>query len=113
MARGNLITSLLVAAAMSACGGNNTPPADSPDDAMADGSGDGSGDVTVDGSGDGSEAAVPDAPKDGIKRDADGDGVPDDTASGCQGRNETQCKINSTCAWTDDGQCVEAKASPM
>lgn len=51
-------------------------------------------------------------PSDGIVRDTDGDGVPDDKqAGGCTGKNETQCKINSACAWTDDGKCVEAGTS--
>ena len=52
------------------------------------------------------------APSDGIVRDADGDGVPDDKqGGGCTGKNETQCKINSACAWTSDGKCVEAGSS--
>ena len=53
------------------------------------------------------------APSDGIMRDADGDGVPDDKqAGGCEGKTETQCKINSACAWSDDGRCVEAGKAP-
>ncbi len=80
------------------CGGA-TPAADSPGDT----------DEAQPDPGDGSEA--PDAkPAGGIVRDADGDGVPDDESkSGCDSKNETQCKINMECAWSDDGQCVKAK----
>jgi hypothetical protein len=104
MAEGNLLTTLLIAFALAACGGS-TPAADSPADAAADPS-------TAAADGSAGDAAAP-APKDGIMRDADGDGVPDNTGGGCTGKNETQCKINSSCAWTDEGTCVEAKASPM
>ncbi len=53
-------------------------------------------------------------PADGIVRDADGDGVPDDTGEvTCEGKSETQCKINSNCAWSDQGTCVDAGAGPM
>lgn len=53
-------------------------------------------------------------PSDGIVRDADGDGVPDaEGGSGCEGKTETQCKINMACAWSDDGKCVKASSSPM
>jgi hypothetical protein len=47
-------------------------------------------------------------PSDGIVRDADGDGVPDDAGAGCEGKNQTQCQITAGCAWSDTDQCVEA-----
>jgi hypothetical protein len=87
-----------------ACGG---PPAvDSPDDAAADDAADDMPSTDA-APGDGVKAS------DGIVRDADGDGVPDDQASGCKGRDETACKINSNCAWTDAGSCTDAKDAPM
>lgn len=78
-----------------ACGGSQ-PASDVPTDA------DGTEDSTAD---DGAAAA----PKDNIVRDADGDGVPDDQEkSDCESKNETQCKINMACAWSDDGKCVKS-----
>lgn len=53
-------------------------------------------------------------PSDGIVRDADGDGVPDEEGgSDCDGKTQTQCQINMACAWSDDGKCVKATSSPM
>ena len=93
---------------LGACSSSQTP-ADDPS-----GGGDESGETGESGeSGEpGSEAGEGAAkPKDGIVRDADGDGVPDDKQqSGCEGKTETQCKINTSCAWSDDGKCVDAKA---
>ena len=88
-----------------ACGG---PPAvDSPDDAVADDAANDVPSTDDDAPGDGVKRS------DGIVRDADGDGVPDDQASSCKGRDETACKINSNCAWTDAGSCTDAKDAPM
>lgn len=103
MAKPQLFTTAVVSSLvlLSACGGG-APAVDTPEDAAG---------PTTDGASAGpSDDAA--RPKDGIVRDADGDGKPDNTASGCEGKNETQCKINSSCAWTDDGKCVEASASP-
>ncbi len=73
----------------------------------ADGASDDSG--TSDDSG-----ASDDGGGDGIIRDADGDGVPDkDDDVACEGKNETQCKINMACAWSDANTCVKASSSPM
>ncbi|MBW2458180.1 MAG: hypothetical protein JRI68_26990 [Deltaproteobacteria bacterium] len=93
-----VLTSVLT---MAACGGGTLPP-DGPEGQGLDGdvpSADGAGDAT---------------PDDGIVRDADGDGVPDDSgAAACEGKTETQCKINSNCAWSDQSTCVAASDSPM
>ncbi len=90
-------------ACLVACG-PSTPAADTPDDAI-------SGDALPEG---GDPADAPAPPSDGIVRDADGDGVPDDASDKtCEGKNETQCKINAACAWSDQGTCVEAKDAPM
>jgi hypothetical protein len=110
MAKHTIWASILVSSVLllGACGGG-TPPADSPDESPAD-SGDPVADATDDASvGDVAEDAPADAPADGIIRDADGDGKPDGDGGGCEAKNETQCKINSACAWNDAGKCVEAK----
>jgi hypothetical protein len=60
------------------------------------------------------EPASTGKPDDGIVRDTDGDGVPDDKQAGdCEKKNETQCKINDKCAWTDKGTCVPASDAKM
>ena len=56
---------------------------------------------------------APSAPSDGIIRDADGDGQPDAKGVDCGAMDETKCKINSGCAWTDEGTCVDGSLSPM
>jgi len=107
MAKHTIWASILVSsiALVGACGGDK-PAVDSPDDAAADAAGDAPSDD--DASGDVAADAPADKPSDGIVRDADGDGKPDGEGGGCEGKNETQCKINSACAWTDAGKCAEA-----
>lgn len=82
-----------------ACGGAQ-PPAEGADDAATEAAD----------SGPEVEAAPEEAAprNDGIVRDADGDGVPDDAGGGCEGKNETQCQITAGCAWSDTGECVDA-----
>jgi hypothetical protein len=94
---------IVSSALLMACGGGQTETKTADEAAPSE----------EEGGADGPEAGDT-APSDGIKRDTDGDGVPDDQqGGGCAGKNETQCKINSACAWTDDGKCVEASSSPM
>jgi hypothetical protein len=81
-----------IAMGLLACGGSSTP-AESPDGPRD------AGEEPI-------EVSSP--PSDGIVRDADGDGVPDDRTAGCDGKNETQCQITAGCAWSDDERCVEA-----
>jgi hypothetical protein len=89
----------IVSSILSACGGGKSP-AKAPDDAPpADGNAP-------------EPTAETTAPSDGIVRDADGDGVPDKEGGGCEGKNETQCKINSDCAWSDQATCVPAGNGP-
>jgi hypothetical protein len=95
---------LCCASMLVACGGGQGE-ADSAADLEGAGSEDGAGDEG------GGDETKPPAPADGIVRDADGDGIPDnEEASGCEGKTETECKINMDCAWSDDGKCVQAKA---
>jgi hypothetical protein len=104
-----LVTSIPLFAA---CGGG-TPAPEAPDaeGAMDDAAGD-ADDAAGDAAGDAGDAAGDGdgsgPPPGGIVRDADGDGKPDDAGSGCADKNETQCKINSNCAWSDGGKCVDA-----
>jgi hypothetical protein len=91
-----LVVSFVLCAA---CGGGQTT-SETPEETAS----------PAEGGGD-SEAAPAETskPADGIVRDADGDGVSDDKQAGaCAGKNETQCKINSNCAWSDSGKCVDA-----
>jgi hypothetical protein len=102
----------LLALLVGACGGEQATP-ETPDDALTSGGEDtGNGDASGDASGDGETTDASDGGEtsdanDGIVRDADGDKKPD-AATDCKSKNETQCKISSACAWSDDGKCVEA-----
>jgi hypothetical protein len=94
----HLLVVLFSSALLFACGGGQ-PNADGPGDVDTDGAGEGEGEGPIDAK-----------PKDNIVRDADGDGTPDDQEkAGCDGKNETEGKINMECAWGDDGKCVKAK----
>ncbi|MEZ4439627.1 MAG: hypothetical protein R3B72_11095 [Polyangiaceae bacterium] len=95
-----VLGSLVLALALAACGGGASPGA-VPDAPSADDAA-----PSVD-------DAAPSAPKDGIVRDADGDGQPDDMGGGCEGKTQTQCQITAGCAWSDEDKCVEGGDSPM
>jgi len=86
---------------------NRRPGSDAPDEPA-----EGADDAATEAADSGPEVeAAPEeaAPRnDGIVRDADGDGVPDDAGGGCEGKNETQCQITAGCAWSDTGECVDA-----
>lgn len=98
-----ILVAAAVAGVLIGCGGG-APSVDAPtDDAMPDDPSEGM---------DASEAA-PAKPSDGIIRDADGDGVPDDQQTGCDGLSKTKCEITSGCAWSADEECVEASGSMM
>lgn len=98
------VSTVLVSALLLACGGN-PPPAEGADDAELGAAPE-----------EASAADPPEAPSppsDGIVRDADGDGVPDTGAEGCEGKSQTQCQITAGCAWSDAGSCTEANDSGM
>lgn len=84
----------VVASFLLACGGSQPAGAEAPEGGEA-------GELT-------DEGAEAPRPSDGIVRDADGDGIPDEQGAGCAGKNETQCQITAGCAWSDTGECVEA-----
>lgn len=111
---GLIVAALSGAALTLGCGGGSPSvdsPVDSPDGAMP-----GEDEMVMDEMPDdtpdeGGEVA-PSSGGDGIVRDADGDGKPDDEFAGCDGLSKTKCQITSGCAWSADEKCVEA-SGPM
>jgi len=90
-----MATVVLASVFVFGCGGANKGAADA---------GDATGDATGD-AGNPMEDAGEDAGD--IVRDADGDGE-EDVAMACSEMPETRCKISADCAWSDQGECVEA-----
>lgn len=90
----------LLLAFLVACGGATPPAVDADDAAVPD-----ADEVTTDAA----DSVADEAPSNnGIIRDMDGDGKPDEAGGACSEKNETQCKISAGCAWSDDGSCVDA-----